>query len=175
MGSTICMSTGITNMFKIVNGFLDTPDSASGALDSGGSECLTVAPKSRNDETTAALHGAWAARVRASMDKAGVSGRRVAKACGISPQVVSDWRAGRSLPSVENLIAFSALVKEPVSFLIGDRLHGKNTFESLSRALGTRLGGARLRALAEVSDGDLKDAIDLLLGRQISQGKTRRK
>lgn len=164
---------------NIVDGFADssanTSPSASGDKDGGGRDCRPVAPKSRHDETTAALHEAWAARVRASMEKAAVSGRAVARHCGISPQVVSDCRAGRSLPSLENLIAFSALVSEPVSFLIGDRLHGKESIESLSRALGARLGRARLRALAEVSDSELKDAIDLLLGRQISRARTGRK
>lgn len=127
--------------------------------------------KSRGDETTATLKKAWSRRVIACMDKCELKGTAVADAVGVSPQVVTDWRKGRSLPSVENLLAFAWLVNEPISYLAGDRLHGKRTIDTMSRDLGTRLGFARLEALQSVTDGDLRDAIDLLIGRTIAKGR----
>jgi len=114
-------------------------------------------PKSRNNESTAALHGAWAARVCASMEKAGVSGSDVARAIGVSPQVVSDWRAGRCLPSVENLIAFSDLVGESADFLLSDdeRLGGPESKESSTSSLN-QLISRRAHTEIEKAQADAK-------------------
>jgi len=105
------------------------------------------------------------------MDKRGLSGREVAQALDVGPQTISNWRAGRSVPSVQNLVDFSILVREPISWLIGDHLHGRDSIDALGKQLALRLGHARLAELRRLSDRELLDALDLLIGRHRVAGR----
>jgi len=128
-------------------------------------------PKTRSDGATDRLKKVWAEHVRAAMDKRGLSGREVAQALDVGPQTVSNWRAGRSVPSVQNLVDFSTLVREPISWLIGDHLHGRDSIDALGKQLALRLGHARLAELKRLSDRELLDALDLLIGRHRVAGR----
>ena len=106
------------------------------------------------------------------MERRGLTGQAVADHLGVTPATVSQWRHGERLPSVQILIAYAALVGEPASWLIGDRLHGTGSIATLSQRLGLRLGPERLEALDQVEDGDLLDAVDLAIGRHSVRKKT---
>ena len=124
-------------------------------------------PKTRADHSTAQLKRVVARHLRAAMDKKDVKGRELASQIGVGPQTLSDWRKGRYLPSVENLLALAKALREPVSFLVGDAFHGVDSLEALGRQLGTRLGQRRAAALTHVSDADLRAGVDALIGRHV--------
>ena len=126
---------------------------------------------SRKWEVTPEIKATWAERVKATMSREGLTGQGVADRLGGSRSAVSEWRNGRSLPSIPVLLAYSRLVREPVSWLIGDRLHGKGSMATLSQRLGLRLGGQRLSEIEKLSDEELLDALDLAIGRHAATRK----
>ena len=128
-------------------------------------------PKIRGDSTSEALKKHWSKSVRATMDKEGLRGVDVADRIGVSKAVVTDWRSGRQLPSLENAIAYGRLVREPLSWLVGDRLHGKKSFDALGSALAKKVGHARLGALMDVPDKDLNAELDRIIGANFVRSK----
>ena len=132
-------------------------------------------PRGKNTPDTPALRKHWAKSVKDQMERHGLTGRDVAAAIDCSPQMISEWRAGRNMPSMEHAIRFSHLVNEPLEFLIGDGLASTESDAVRARRLAVRIGHKRLNALPEVSDKDLFDSLDLLIGRASMAAKPRKK
>ena len=124
---------------------------------------------------TPALRKHWAKSVKDQMERHGLTGRDVAAAINCSPQMISEWRAGRNMPSMEHAIRFSHLVNEPLEFLIGDGLASTESGAVRARRLAVRIGYKRLNALSAVSDKDLFDSLDLIIGRASMASKPRKK
>jgi transcriptional regulator with XRE-family HTH domain len=104
-----------------------------------------------------------ARNIRAAIAEAGITQAELAKKLHAGPGAVGNWGQGLTVPSLENLILIALEVRQSVSWLVGDALHGFDTLERFERDLAVRLGGERLRALADVSDADLLPQIDLLI------------
>lgn len=120
-------------------------------------------PKKHGTDRTTAARRQLARNLRASMADAGLGNADLARRLGVSPSTVGDWVSGRSAPSIENLVLVASIVRQSVSWLCGDALHGLDTLEHHQQDLAVRLGGERLRALSRVPDEALLAQIDLLL------------
>lgn len=126
-------------------------------------------PKTRADERTEALKRTIGRHLKAAMAKKDVLGRELALQVGVEPGSVSDWRVGRSLLTIENLLEVAKALDEPVSFLVGDAFHGIDSIEALGRQLAVRLGQRRLSALTHLPDTTILAAIDHALGQHIAE------
>lgn len=120
-------------------------------------------PRRHKDERMEAARKQFAANLRAALADAGMGQADLAKKLHASPGSVGNWCQGIALPSVENLILTAMVVRQSVSWLVGDALHGFDTLERYERDLAIRLGGERLRALARVPDDALLAQVDLLI------------
>lgn len=61
----------------------------------------------------------FGARLRNAMESQKVTQQRMADACGITPGAVSSWWSGRSLPTIENLVAISRILGTTIDWLCG--------------------------------------------------------
>lgn len=58
------------------------------------------------------------ARIRKLMDDKGISGKEIAEALMVSPQAVSKWMYGKSLPDIEHLYNLAGYFGVSVDYLI---------------------------------------------------------
>lgn len=125
-----------------------------------------------DDERMKAARKQFSRNLRAAIEDAGIDQAELARRLGIGPSSVGNWCQGRAIPSVENLILTASIVRQSVSWLVGDALHGFDTLERYERDLAIRLGGQRLRALAQVPDATLLAQVDLLIRSHPSPSET---
>ncbi len=126
-------------------------------------------PKRHDTPEMIDLRNRFSARLVASMENKNISGVEFALAIGVSVSTVSDWRNERSLPSGENLARMSIVLNERTSFLMGDRMPGRDSIYALSHDLSSRLGSRRIQALAQMEPTWLLREIDRLVGSYIAQ------
>lgn len=119
--------------------------------------------KSQATEQTKLIREQFGRHLRAALDDAGMTPADLSRATMLTPGTIGDYLSGRSAPSIVNLILIARAVKQSVSWLVGDSLHGRDTLEYHQKELALRLGGERLRALADVEDDELWAMIDLLI------------
>lgn len=120
-------------------------------------------PRRHKNERMEMARKQVARNIRAAIDEAGITQAELASRLDAGPGAVGNWCQGRSVPTIENLILIAREVRQSVSWLVGDALHGFDTLERYERDLAVRLGGERLRALGDVPDSDLLPQIDLLI------------
>lgn len=120
-------------------------------------------PKRHDTVRTNAVREQFARNLVAARDEAGLNNTDLATRLKVKPSTVGDWCSGRSAPTLENLVLIASVVRQSLSWLCGDSLHGLDTLEHHQQDLAVRLGGERLRALREISDSDLLGQIDLLI------------
>lgn len=120
-------------------------------------------PRRHKTDRMNAARAQFARNLTAAIEDAGITQADLARALGASPGTVGNYCQGLSVPALENLIIIARTVRQSVSWLVGDVLHGTDTLEQYERALAIRLGGERLRALAHVPDDSLLSQIDLLI------------
>lgn len=120
-------------------------------------------PRRHKNDRMEKARGQIARNIRAAIDEAGITQAQLAERLDAGPGAVGNWCQGRSIPTLENLILIAREVRQSVSWLVGDALHGFDTLERFERDLAVRLGGERLRALANVPDEALLTQVDLLI------------
>lgn len=130
-------------------------------------------PKRHDSERTKAVRQQFGKNLRAALEYSGQTQAALAREIDVGPQTVSDYIGGRSLPSVDTLVLIAAFVGQSVSWLVGDAFHGRDTLEAHQKDLALRLGGERLKALAEVEDEDLWAVMDLLIKGTNGQSETK--
>lgn len=120
-------------------------------------------PKKHHTKQTVAARQQLARNLRAAMAETGMKPAELAAKVKVGPSTVGDWLSGRSAPSLENLLLVATIVRQSVSWLVGDALHGLDTLEQYQQELAVRLGGERLRGLRNVPDDVLLGQLDLLI------------
>lgn len=129
-------------------------------------------PKRHDTAQTRAVRNQFAANLRAAMADAGIGNAELARRVKVGASTVGDWVSGRSAPSLENITLVAREVRQSVSWLCGDAMHGLDTIEQHERHLALRLGGERLRALRVVPDDVLLGQIDLLIRSHLAAAQT---
>jgi transcriptional regulator with XRE-family HTH domain len=119
-------------------------------------------PKSTSPRAAQELRDRFAANLRAALEDAGLTQADLARMIGVSPGSIGNWCQATAMPSVEHLVEIARIVRQSVSWLVGDRLYGTDSLESLEHELAVRLGGDRLRSARHIPDSALLGQFDLL-------------
>ncbi len=103
-------------------------------------------------------------RIESARVKLGLQKRELAALVGVSAAAYSGWIAGKHSLSAENFARLVAVTGEPSSFFTPEPIAKRDTIERLARALGARLGKARLEKLLDLPENDLRKEIDAVIG-----------
>lgn len=103
-------------------------------------------------------------RIESARTKLGLQKKELAALVGVSAAAYSGWISGKHSLSSENFSRLVAVTGEPSSFFTPEPIAKKDTVERLSRALGARIGKARLEKLLELTDAELRKEIDAIIG-----------
>lgn len=133
----------------------------------------SAVPKRHDEDQQTAIRRRFGQRIGAAIQRDGRTQKDIAKAVGISPGNLSDYLKGRTQPGLVTLVMLADELNEHVSFLVGDRLHGKDSLESLGRDFAAIVGARRLRALLELPPETLQDEADRVIGRHADPGSRR--
>ena len=74
-------------------------------------------------EAEAERRRAVGARIKAMRKKIGLTQAEVAKKLGIAPQSVTNYEAGKTDPSIRNLISLAAVLDVSIDYLLGRTVH----------------------------------------------------
>lgn len=115
-------------------------------------------------------------RIESARSKLGLRKKELAALVGVSAAAYSGWIRGNHSLSSENFARLVAVTGEPSSFFTPEPIAKRDTVERLSRALGARIGKARLEKLLEFTDAELRKELDAIIGaRAVALGmRTRR-
>jgi len=106
-------------------------------------------------------------RIDAAREKLGLNKGEMAARIGVSAATYTGWIKGTHGPTVQNLRRIVAVTGEPSSYFNPESLAKRDSIEWLSRALGARLGHARIERLLDLPASRLKKEIDAIIGQFI--------
>jgi len=118
---------------------------------------------SKNQTGTPRISRSFGRRLRALLERRGITQVELADRVGVTKASVGDWIHARSLPSTSNLTQISAVTGESVSTLLGERPDSQRPAQSSLERLERRLGGEKLKILAGIDPA----LLDELLGRAL--------
>lgn len=114
-------------------------------------------------------------RIEAARSKLGLQKKELAALIGVTAAAYSGWISGNHSLSSENFSRLVAVTGEPSSFFTPEPIAKKDTVERLSRALGARIGKARLERLLEIPEHELRKELDAIIGSRAVSMATRSK